>query len=264
MTFKDHFSGHAGAYAAHRPDKYPDELFDHLARLAPGCGLAWDCATGNGQAARPLAERFAVVMATDASAEQVSHFRPHPRIEVRQAPAEASGLASGSVDLVTVAQAIHWFDFDRFYREVRRVLRPDGLVAAWCYNLLRSEPAIDRVLDYLAEERVFSFWPPERHWVSEEYRTLPFPFEEVPAPPFTMSVEWNLDQLMAYVSTWSSIVRCRKETGADALAEVETDLVAAWGGPSERGSIRTLSWPLHLRLGRANPSSSAEPTPAAA
>ncbi len=250
MSFKDHFSGHAAAYASARPDRYPDELFDFLAGGAPGCGLAWDCATGNGQAAIPLADRFAVVVATDASAEQVSHFQPHPRIEVRRAPAEASGLAACSVDLVTIAQAIHWFDFERFYAEVRRVLRPDGLIAAWSYNLLRSEPAIDRVLDYLAEERVFSYWPPERRWVSEEYRTLPFPFAEVEAPPFTMSVDWNLDQLIAYVSTWSSIVRCRRETGADPLAEVASDLEAAWGGPSERGRVRTLSWPLHLRLGR--------------
>jgi SAM-dependent methyltransferase len=257
MTFKDHFSGHAGAYAAHRPDRYPQELFDFLAGQAPGCGVAWDCATGNGQAAIPLSERFAVVVATDASAEQVAHFRPHSRIDVRQAPAEASGLAAGSVDLVTVAQAIHWFDFDRFYREVRRVLRPGGLIAAWSYNLLRSDPAIDRVLDYLAEERVFSYWPPERHWVSEEYRTLPFPFPELSAPPFTMSVEWTLPQLLAYVSTWSSIVRCRRETGIDALAEVEPDLEAAWGGPSERERARTLSWPLHLRLGRVEERSAA-------
>ncbi len=252
MTFKDHFSGHAGAYAAHRPDRYPDELFDFLATAAPGRGLAWDCATGNGQAAIPLAERFAVVIATDASAEQVAHFRPNPRIEVRQVPAEASRIASGSVDLVTVAQALHWFDFDRFFGEVRRVLRPDGVIAAWSYNLLRSEPAIDRVLDHLAEERVFSYWPPERHWVSEEYRTIPFPFDEVEAPPFTMTVEWTLDQLLAYISTWSSIVRCRRETGIDALAEVEPDLEAAWGGRVERGRVRTLSWPLHLWLGRVD------------
>ncbi len=250
MTFKDHFSGHTAAYAAHRPDRYPDDLFDFLAREAPGCGLAWDCATGNGQAARPLAERFAVVVATDASAQQVSHFPPHPRIEVRRAAAEASGLAGGSVDLVTVAQAIHWFDFDRFYAEVRRVLRPDGVIAVWSYNLLRADLAIDRVLDHLAEERVFSYWPPDRHWISEEYRTLPFPFPELEAPPFTMTVEWTLDQLLAYVSTWSSIVRCKRETGIDALAEVEPDLEAAWGGPQERKRPRRLSWPLHLRVGR--------------
>ena len=247
MAFKDHFSGHASAYAAHRPSGYPAALLDFLAGVAPGRDLAWDCATGSGQAAVLLAERFARVIATDASAAQVAHAEPHARVEYRTSPAEASGLEAGSVDLVTVAQAYHWFDFDRFAEEVRRVVRPGGVVAVWCYNLLRTEPPIDRVIDVFAEETVGAFWPPERRWVSEEYRTIPFPFPEIEAPPFLFTAAWDLPRLLAYVGTWSAIVRCRAATGRDPIAEVLPELTAAWGDPNREREIR---WPLYVRIGR--------------
>ncbi|HTQ81570.1 MAG TPA: class I SAM-dependent methyltransferase, partial [Thermoanaerobaculia bacterium] len=182
MTFKDHFSGHAASYAAHRPG-YPPELFAYVTSLTAGKDLAWDCATGNGQAAVALAETFDQVIATDASPQQLAHAPAHPRIEYRVATAEDSGLAPASIDLLTVAQAVHWFDFDRFYAEARRVLRPGGAIALWTYNLLRH-PALNELIDHLSQKIVGAYWPPERRWVDEDYRNLPFPFPELPSPAF--------------------------------------------------------------------------------
>jgi SAM-dependent methyltransferase len=246
MTFKDHFSGHAASYAAYRPG-YPPALFAFLETLTPGRDLAWDCATGNGQAALSLAEVFAKVIATDASRRQLDNALPHPKVEYRVATAESSGLLDRSVDLLTVAQAVHWFDFDRFYAEARRVLRPGGAIAVWTYNLLRGTPAISALVDRLAREISGAYWPPERRWVDEEYRTLPFPFPEVPAPVFQHTESWDLERLVAYFRTWSANVRYQAATGKDPIAEIAPELAAAWGDPEE---TRTLTWPIYMRAGR--------------
>src|SRR3954468_13493425 len=228
MSFKDHFSGHAGTYASFRPG-YPPALFDFVAALPRGRALAWDCATGNGQAAGDLAARFARVIATDASAEQRAPPEPHPNVEYRQAPAESSGLKSGSVDLVTVATAVHWFDFDRFYAEVERVLAPGGALAVWAYNLVRVTPEVDGLVDRLARQIVGPHWPPERRWVDEEYRTLPFPFAEVTPPALWIEEEWAFDRFAPYFSTWSATARYRQATGQDPVDLVRDDLARAWG-----------------------------------
>ena len=246
MTFKDHFSGHAASYAAFRPG-YPPELFDFVASLTPGRELAWDCATGNGQAAVPLAGIFARVVATDASQQQLDNATPHPRIEYRVAPAESSGLPDASVDLLTVAQAVHWFDFDRFYAEARRVLAPGGAIALWTYNLLRGTPEISALVDRLAREISGAYWPPERRWVDEEYRTLPFPLPEVPSPTFEHTETWDLPRLVAYLRTWSANVRYQAATGKDPIAQIAPELETAWGDPAEP---RVLTWPIFMRAGK--------------
>src|SRR5437660_11374619 len=146
MSFKDHFSKQAADYAIFRPG-YPQELFNYLGNIAASRQLAWDCATGNGQAAVGLAGVFYRVIATDASEKQISNAQPHERVEYRVAPAENSGIKSGTIDLVMIAQALHWFDLDRFYTEARRVLKPDGVLAASDYNLLHINPAIDEVVN---------------------------------------------------------------------------------------------------------------------
>ena len=244
-AFKDHFSGHAADYAAYRPT-YPPALFEVLAALPRRRRLALDCATGNGQAAIGLAERFERVLAIDASREQLASARPHPRIEYRVARAEDTGAESGSVDLVSAAQAVHWFDFDRFYAEVRRVLAPGGAVALYTYNLVRVDPGFDRVLDRLAREVVGAYWPPERRWVDEEYRTLPFPFEEVEVPPLVIEARLPLDRVAGYIGTWSASARYRKETGRDSVDLIRPELEAAWGDPEEERLVR---WPIMMRAG---------------
>ena len=245
MTFKDHFSGHAGTYASFRPG-YPPALFDFVAALPRGRSLVWDCATGNGQAAGDLAARFARVIATDASAEQLAHAEPHPNVEYRQAPAERSGLADRSVDLVTVATAVHWFDFDRFYAEVRRVLAPGGALAAWAYNLARVDPEVDALIDHLARDVVGAYWPPERKWVDDDYRDIPFPFAEVPAPALWIEERWDLQRLLDYFQTWSSTNRYRAKTGLDPVEAARPDFERAWGHPAE---VREVRWPVMMRAG---------------
>lgn len=249
MTFKDHFSGHAADYASFRPG-YPPELFDFVAALPRRRGTAWDCGTGSGQAAVGLAtrfDRFERVIATDPSARQIEHAEPHPRVEYRVAPAEDSGLPDASVDLVTVAQAFHWFDFDRFFAEVRRVLAPGGAVALWSYNLARVTPEVDGWTDGLARETVGPYWPPERRWVDEEYRTVPFPFPEVEAPVFYLEERWSLERYLLYIRTWSAFQRYQKATGRDPIEEDRARIEAAWGNPER---VRTVSWPTFARASR--------------
>ncbi|HUR54755.1 MAG TPA: class I SAM-dependent methyltransferase [Gemmataceae bacterium] len=245
--FKDHFSGHATDYKAFRPD-YPPELFDFLASVAPGRSLAWDCGTGSGQAAVALATYFDKVFATDASAEQVDHAEPHPRVEYAVAPAEACPLPDHVADLVTVAQALHWFDLARFFPEVRRVCKPGGLFAAWTYNLHRVNADIDPLLDRLQAEFVGPYWPPERALVDAGYRTIPFPFAEVPVPHFEMTAEWDLSRVLGYMNTWSSVKAHTKAHGENPVDAMAGEFAAAWGDPA---AVRAVRWAFHLRLGRA-------------
>jgi SAM-dependent methyltransferase len=245
MEFHDHFSGHAADYAAHRP-RYPRPLFDYLAFLSPRRRRAWDCGTGNGQAALALAERFQEVIATDPSATQIAEAAPHERVRYLVAPAEDTPLEDASVDLVTVAQALHWFDFDKFYEEVRRVARPDGVLAVWAYGLHRVGPGVDEVLKRYYSEIVGPFWPPERRHVEEEYRTIPFPFRGLPSPSFEMRHGWNLRNMLDYLGTWSATKRYEQANGHDPRSLIAVDLSTAWGGPEV---VREVRWPLHLRMG---------------
>jgi SAM-dependent methyltransferase len=244
--FKDHFSSHAEAYARSRPG-YPQELFSHLAALAPSLELAWDCATGNGQVAIGLAQHFERVIATDASAAQIEHAFAHDRIAYRVEPAEATSLDTASVDLVTVGQALHWFDLDRFYVEVRRVLRRGGAIVAWCYGRCTIAPDIDAVVDRFYAEIVGPFWPPERLFVESGYRTLPFPFERIPMPDFSMQAEWTAPELLAYLGTWSATKRFEAEQGRDPRDEIAESLSQAWGS---RHTRRRIEWPLSYLAGR--------------
>jgi SAM-dependent methyltransferase len=244
MSFKDHFSRQAADYAIFRPG-YPRELFDYLGSIAPGRQLAWDCGTGNGQAAVGLASVFDRVIATDASEKQISNAEPHERVEYRVAPAENADIPSGMVDLIMVAQALHWFDLDRFYDEARRVLRPGGILAASAYNLLRIEPAIEEVVKRYYYEVVGPFWPPERKLV-EQFANLPFPFQTIDPPKFDMTASWDLDHLIGYLGTWSSTQRFVAAKGSDPLKQITDDLRIAWGN---RRQMRKIVWPLILRIG---------------
>ena len=243
-AFKDHFSAHADAYARYRPD-YPPSLFAWLAEIAPSRGRAWDCATGSGQAAVALAEHFAEVIATDASEKQVRSAAPHPRIAYRVAPAEDSGIDTASVDLITVAQAVHWFDIPAFYREAERVLKPGGVLAVWAYAVFASTPEIDRVVDHLYRDVVGPFWPPDRGMIERGYEEVVLPFEPVTPPPFAMEKPWTAEDAIGYLGTWSATRGFIQAHGYDPVATVRDDLLRAWG----EGTV-TVRWPLYLKVAR--------------
>jgi SAM-dependent methyltransferase len=244
--FEDHFSGHSRQYAQSRP-QYPDNIYAYLASIAPGRELAWDCGTGSGQAALGLAKHFDRVYATDASAEQIAHAYPHEKVSYHAEPAEHVSLDNSSVDLVTIAVAVHWFDFDEFYREVKRVLKPDGVIAAWTYSLTKISPEIDILIQQYYGEILNGYWPERIHYLEERYETLPFPFEEIIPPEFTMEIRWNLLQFADFLDSWSATQRYKAQQGHHPLELMWDRLSAAWGDEKETRLIR---WPLHFRIGR--------------
>lgn len=249
-AFPDHFSKVANAYSAYRPN-YPDALFKALVDVVgePSTnGLVWDCAAGNGQASLALGEHFKRVFATDASVAQISAAQASAHVSYAAATAEACPLRSGSVALVTVAQALHWFDFDLFYAEVKRVLAPGGVIAVWSYGLLRvdTNAKLESAIDHFSEQTLRGWWPRERRYVNESYTTLPFPFERIAFPPQQMSASWTQQQLLGYIRTWSSVSKKRASDGVDPVLAFEPILAEAWGDAAEI----TLRWPLTVLVGR--------------
>lgn len=235
-------------YARFRP-AYPAELYTYLASAVDRHGLAWDCSTGSGQAAVGLAPHFEQIIATDSSAEQIAHASLHDKVTYRIMSAEAADIADASVDLVTVAQALHWFDLDRFYAEVTRVLKPGGAIAAWAYDRLHITPEIDNIIEKTMLEPIYSFWSHGNHLIFAQYRTIPFPFAELTAPAFAMEMRWSLTELLGYFSTWSAVRRSIADGAGDPVLRAKDDIGAAWGDAETRRSIRM---PLHLRVGRTS------------
>jgi len=246
-TFKYLCSSVSGRYAAFLPDS-PSTLYDWLASQCAEHDSAWDCATGSGQAAQGLKPHFIHVVATDASAEQIRHAVPHPGIDYRVAPAEASGLADHSVDLITVAQAAHWFDLPRFYAEGARVLKPGGLIALWGSGRQVLPGELDAPFQHFYDEAVGPYWPPERALIDDAYRSLDFPFAEIAAPEFLIEVDWTLPRLMDYLSTWSAVKRYRDTQGHDPLPALLAELGPLWGDSSNTRQL--LQWPLFMKVGR--------------
>lgn len=248
MSFQDHFSGVASGYAEHRP-RYPERLFDLLLDEAPGDALAWDGATGSGQVAGALAARFRRVIATDASLFQLAAARRLGRVSYLTATCEDVPLAPASVDVVTVGQALHWLDLERFYGEVRRVLRPGGLLAAWSYGLFRTGiDAVDSLLLAFHDDTVGECWPLERGHVVDRYRRMPFPFDPVPLPAIEMEAEWTRDHVVGYLRTWSAVARYRRRYDEDPVEALRPRLEAAWPD----GGARRLRWTLTVLAGRAS------------
>ena len=246
FNFEDHFSKHSEQYAQYRP-RYPEEIYAYLASIAPGASLAWDCGTGNGQAALGLAKHFDKVHATDASAEQIALAYAHDKVDYRVEPAEHVSLKDSSVDLVTVAVAVHWFDFEEFYREVKRVLKPGGILAVWTYYLAEISPEIDQLIFKYYAEILKDFWPERIRYLEERYQTIPFPFDEMIPPSFVMEINWNLIQLAGFLDSWSATQRYKSQMGHHPLEIIWPELAMAWGDENEPWLIR---WPLHFRIGR--------------
>ncbi len=245
--FKDHFSRSARDYALNRPN-YPSALFAYLASVTESQDCAWDCATGNGQAAVGLATYFKRVIATDASNKQIMEAFPHPRVRYKTSDAHQAPILDASVDLVTVAQALHWFWGDAFYKEVRRVLKPNGRLAIWTYGLFEmpERPEIMHILRTYYQEIIGPYWPPERSHVENRYQSLPFPFDEISTPSFEMTQQWDLGRVVGYLRSWSATQAYQKVHGSNPIKIIEADLAKAWGSPDQTS---TISWPLTLKVG---------------
>jgi ubiquinone/menaquinone biosynthesis C-methylase UbiE len=243
-SFHDHFSQVAQRYADFRPH-YPAALFDYLRNLVPGNATVWDSAAGSGQATVDLAARFAKIIATDASAEQIASAPPRNNVEYRVALAEQSGLPDSSIDLVTVAQAFHWFDHGRFFAEAKRVLKPGGVLAVWVYATNQFEDgAVNHIVQDFYTNIVGPYWPPERRMTETGYRTIAFPFPEITPHSFRMEVDWTLDQLLGYFSTWSATNIFIKANGRNPLEPLADALTKVWGPTS---LTQRVVWPLAMR-----------------
>ena len=245
MSFADHFSGVARTYAEARPT-YPAAIYSYVASHAPTLDCAWDCATGNGQAALGLARHFTRVEATDASAEQVARAAAHERVHFSVQPAERTNFGDATFDAICVAQALHWFDVDAFHREAHRVLKPGGVVAVWGYDRLTVSPVFDVAYEQVVLPPLKGHWPKENLRLWGGYTGMSFPYEPIEAPPFAIEVAWTLRQLLRYIGTWSGTQRYMAAGHPDFLDRCEEALAPSWGSEAER----IVTMPLHFRCGR--------------
>lgn len=242
---KDLFSKQAATYAAFRPT-YPAELFEWIFKSVHRFDDAWDCGTGNGQVANRLAERFNHVYATDISQQQLDNAVGNNKITYAVARAEKITYPDNSFDLVTVGTAIHWFDFDAFYKEVNRVLKNEGVLAVWCYSLLNINGLIDNTLSRFHTEIVGKYWDKERKYVDEKYQTIPFPFEEIPVPELYIKTNWSLEQLVGYLNSWSAVQHYINKEGTNPVDIILPELRKNWAD----GEIKEMTFPLSMRMGR--------------
>ena len=242
---KDNFSTQAAEYAIYRPT-YPIELYDFLFKLVAQKHAAWDCATGNGQVASVLAQHFQHVYATDISEKQLSQALPLPNVVYKVESSDQVNVTDQSFDLITVAQAIHWFNFDAFYSEVKRTLKPNGIIAVIGYGLMSIDKKVDQVIYKLYEEILGKYWDSERRYIEEGYKTIPFPFEEIVAPHFQIKTTWNFNQMIGYLNTWSSLQHYKKANDRNPLEYVLTELKEAWGDDAEKD----VRFPVLLRVGK--------------
>lgn len=240
---KDNFSGISNEYSLFRPG-YPDDLFNFLKSEIKCFKTAWDCGTGTGQVALPLSAMFKTVYATDISTAQLQYAPDRENIEYSLQPAEKTNFESEKFDLITVAQAIHWFDFDKFYREVNRTLKQDGSIAVLGYGLVQTNAQTRELIHHLYHNLVGPFWDPERKFLEEKYNTIPFPFREISVPTFETSLKWNLNQLTGYLRTWSAVQHYIKKNGYDPVEKIIPQLKRSFGNGGE------VKFPIFLRVGK--------------
>ncbi len=240
------FGNRANAYASFRP-QYPQELFTWLADNSPGHQRALDIACGTGQASRPLLAHFQQVLACDGSPEQLLAASDLQGVDCFAADAQAQPLASTSLDLIVVAQALHWFATPAFFNETTRLLKPDGLFCAWCYSLLQINAELDAILDDFYWNTLGGYWPQGRASVDAGYRDIQPPFARIAVPAFAIELEWDLPQLLGYLGTWSAVQKLQQASGRDPLLDLLPKLEKAWGPSQQRRFVR---WPLHFLAGR--------------
>jgi hypothetical protein len=247
MRYVNHFGEKSSEYLQYRPD-YPQALYQYLASLCGSHDLAWDCATGNGQAAIQLANYFDQVIASDMNQEQLKVAVTKDNIQYQHWPAEKTGLSQQSVDLITVAQALHWFNINEFYEEVQRVSKSSGIIAVWCYPLGSiNNIEIDAIIKKLYDDILGpAYWPKERHYIDDDYKTIPFPFKKINTPEFKMEKRMNLEQLLGYLHTWSAVKQYQQMNHDDPVTQILPDLQHAWGQPQAE---RIMQWPIRLLVG---------------
>lgn len=241
---KDNFSTQSSLYAKYRP-AYPQELYDFIFMHVDNKQAAWDCGTGNGQAAKQLAMSFEKVFATDISQKQIENAILLPNIFYSVQTAEQTNFPDNSFDLITVAQALHWFRFDNFYKEVRRVGKTNSFFAAWTYSLLRVTKEIDALIEYHHFTTLHSFWDEERKYVDEEYKSIPFPFKKIDVPAFQIEYEWTLDELEGYFNTWSPLQKFITAKNYNPVNELMEKIKPFW-----RTEKMKIIFPIHLLLGQ--------------
>ena len=245
---KDNFSTESDKYARYRPS-YPREFYHYLETIVTGNENAWDCATGNGQVAEKIASVFQTVFATDISQQQISNAIQLPNIHYSIQPAEDTNFGNNFFDLVVVAQAVHWFDFKKFYTEVERTCRKNARLAIIGYGRLRTDPKVEEVIEKLYTDIVGIYWDKERRYVEEDYKTIPFPFEEITAPPFRSTYEWTIEHLLGYLGTWSAVKHYAKHNnGSNPVTLIREELTDAWGATEKR----IVHFPLLTRIGKVN------------
>jgi ubiquinone/menaquinone biosynthesis C-methylase UbiE len=241
---KDNFSLQADLYAKYRPS-YPAELFEFIVAQVKEKNTAWDCATGNGQTAKGLARHFNKVYATDSSQKQLDNACQATNIFYSVQPAEQTIFLNNSFDLITVSQALHWFRFDEFYKEVKRVSKPDAILAAWAYSLLRITKEIDKLIEDHHYNTLDGYWDDERRYVDEEYRNIPFPFPKINTPPFTIEYNWTIEELEGYLNTWSALQKFITKNNYNPVDDLVQRIKPYW-----KQEQMKISFPVHLLMGR--------------
>jgi hypothetical protein len=242
--FKDHFSYDSSSYSKHRPG-YPDALFSYLSTISQQHKIAWDCATGSGQSALQLAKDFQTVIATDASESQIRNAYTQENVLYTVASAERPGIKESSIDLITIAQALHWFDLPAFSSVVECTLKEGGILAAWSYNLLTVRPDIDKHINHLYSDILNQYWPAERTIVENGYNNVSFPFKELAVPEFNMTIIWSFQQLISYLSTWSAVNAYTTRNNQNPVDLIYDNLLQSWGNID---GIRQVAWPLTVRV----------------
>ena len=241
---KDNFSAQAAAYAKYRP-QYPESLFTYIIDFVKDKNTAWDCGTGNGQSAKELSKYFNTVLATDISQKQMDNAYKADNIFYSLQAAEKTNFANASIDLITVSQALHWFNFDKFYAEVNRVAKPGAIIAVWTYSLLQITAAINAIIHHYHFNTLANYWDAERKYVDENYVSIPFPFNEVSTPPFAIKVQWSLQELEGYFYTWSALQKFITANNFSPVDALMAQIKPLWGADEKREII----FPVHLRLG---------------
>lgn len=244
---KDNFSTKSDNYAKYRPT-YPKAFFDYLESILPNKQNAWDCGTGNGQVAFALSKLFKQVYATDISQPQIDNAPSAENISYSVQPAENTNFEDDFFDLIIVAQAIHWFDFDRFYTEARRTAKDDALICAVGYGKLQISKEIDAIISAFYQNVIGKYWDKERKYIDENYQTIPFPFEEIEVPKFANQFEWTLEHLIGYLNTWSGVKHFIAQNGYNPIDSLQSEIEKHW----KSGEIKTVGFPLLLRLGHIN------------